>query len=107
MVPHSAPPPPPEPRSLHPDTVAVLRAVIAERWRSTADSDAELAAAVARVAREAKADGLRPEELIVALKRIEEDVRGATGTLRATDFETRQRFREWLVTSCIRAYFGE
>jgi hypothetical protein len=106
MVPHSASPPPPEPRSLHPDTVTSLRTVIAERWRAVSDTESALAAVVARAAHEAREDGLRPEELIIALKRIEQDVLGAPGTLRATDIEARQRFREWLVTSCVRAYFA-
>ena len=107
MVPNSASPPPPEPRSLHPDTAAELRAVIAERWRAVSDTENALAAVVARVAREARVDGLRPEELIIALKAIEEDVLGAPGTLRADDFDARRRFREWLVTSCVRAYFAD
>ena len=106
MVPHSASSPPPEPRSLHPETVAALRAVIAERWRAVSGTEDALAAIIARVAREAREDGLHPEELIVALKAIEQDVLGGVGTLRADDVEARRRFREWLVSTCVRAYFA-
>lgn len=107
MVPQSASPPPSEPRRLHPETESALRAVIAQEWRAVAGSQEALSGIVARVAREARADGLRPEELIIILKQVEAQVLGAPGTLRADDLEARRRFREWLVTSCVRAYFAE
>ena len=107
MVPQSASPPPPEPRRLHPETESALRAVIAEEWRAAAGSQEALAGVVARVAREARDDGLRPEELIIILKQVETQVLGAPGTLRAGDLDARRRFREWLVSSCVRAYFAE
>lgn len=107
MVPLSASPPPPGPRSLHPDTVAALRSAIAERWRAASSAESALADIVARVAREARESGLQPESLIIALKGIEQDVLGASGSLRGEDVEARRRFREWLVSSCVRAYFAE
>ena len=84
----------------------MLRAAIADRWREAPDTADVLVAAIARVAREAHADGLRPEELIVALKGIEAQVLGAPGTLRGNDLDARQRFRAWLVSACVRAYFA-
>ena len=107
MVPHSAIPPTPEPRSLHPETVAALRSAIAERWRDGSGAESALVAVIARVSRDARAAGLRPEELIIALKAIEQDVLGAPGTLRADDVEARRRFREWLVSNCVKAYFAD
>lgn len=106
MVPHSASPPPPERRALRPETVAELHTVIAEHWRSMPGTGAALNALLARVSTEARADGVRAEELIIALKSLEAAVLGAPGTLRANDVEARRRFREWLVSQCITAYFA-
>jgi hypothetical protein len=106
MDPHSASLPA-ESRALHPQTEAELRAVIADRWRAVSETEEALSMAVGRVAREARANGMRPEELLIALKSIEAQVLGAHGTLRGDDMEARRRFREWLVSNCVRAYFAE
>ena len=85
----------------------MLRTVIAERWRALEDAEGRLSAAVMRAAREAKELGLRPEELIILLKGIEDEVIAQPGTLRASDLDARRRFREWLVSNCLRAYFSD
>ena len=107
MVPDSRFHPPEPARSLSEETAAALRAVIAERWRAVEDAEGRLAHVVTQAAREAKALGLRPEELIIFLKGIEDDVMAQPGTLRASDLDARRRFREWLVSSCLRAYFSD
>ena len=47
---------------------------------------------------------MRPEELLLALKAIEEDV---AETLKVVDTQDRDRFRIWLVRACMRAFFSE
>ena len=98
---------PPSPRSLSPETAEALRVAIADGWRAGQESQARLHDVLVRAAREAHDQGLRPEELIVALKHVEEDVMGQPGTLRSTDVDARRRFREWMVSACVRAYFGK
>ena len=104
MVPQDSRQPPPS-RTLAPETSEALRVVIAERWRATEDADARLSAALVQAAHEAHERGLRPEELIIAMKTLEEEVMGRPGALRATDPDARRRFREWLVSACLKAYF--
>lgn len=106
MVPHSSSSPPPGHRPLSDATRDALRAAIAGHWRGAEGSEPALAGAIAGAAREAHAQGLRPEALIVALKDIADEVAGAPEALRASDADARRRFREWLVTSCVKAYFG-
>ena len=106
MVPQDSRQPPPA-RQLSPETADALRAAIAEGWRAGQQTEERLQAVLARAAREAHELGLRPEELIVALKRVEEEVMGQPGALRATDADARRRFREWMVSACVRAYFGK
>ena len=105
MVPEDSRHPPP-PRGLSPHTAEALRTAIADGWRAGQDAEQRLSEVLRQAAREAHEQGLRPEELIVALKRVEEDVMGQPGALRATDVEARRRFREWMVSACVRAYFG-
>ncbi|HZO19678.1 MAG TPA: hypothetical protein VFB46_11890 [Gemmatimonadaceae bacterium] len=64
--------------------------------------DQALHAALKSVAAEARERSLRPEELIVTLKQIVEEVPGA----RVSSIEER-RLREWIVTTCISAYFED
>lgn len=106
MVPNSASPPPPDPRSLDPEALRELRTVIAQRWREVTATERALSVLIKRIADDARARGLRPEELIIALKAVEEEVLGGTATLRGDDAAVRRRFREWLVSSCVHAYFA-
>ena len=47
---------------------------------------------------------MRAEELLLALKAIEEEV---AKTLGVVDTQDRDRFRIWLVGACMRAFFAE
>lgn len=53
-------------------------------------------------AREARARGLRAEELLLELKGIEQQVANA---LDLEDREARDRFRTWLIHSCLDTFF--
>jgi len=92
-------------RSLSPDVAARLRSALAAHWSSKAqDDDAELTSALTSAAKDAHALGMRPEELLLALKAIEEEV---AKTLRVIDTQDRDRFRIWLVGACMLAFFVE
>ena len=106
MVPQKSPPPGPR-RQLSPETTQELRDVISERWRALEQSEERLRSAVRAASDEARERGLRPEELIRILKEIEADVFEQHGPVRASDQDLRVRIREFLVTSCINAYFDE
>ena len=90
----------PESRSLSEPTLEHLRRAIQERRQSPAIGDTLLQEALHAVAAEARERSLRPEELIVALKQVMDEPRSARGG----SGEERQ-LREWIVTTCIRAYF--
>ena len=107
MVPHTSPPPSDPAPELSPATLRALRDVLEERWRALEDADGRLHEAVHTAAREAKALGIRPEHLIVAMKRLESEIFAQRRAIRARDPEARVRFREWLVSSCLEAYFEE
>ena len=91
-------------RSLSLDVTARFRAALGSHWAEAERGDAELAMALEAVAQDARARGLRPEELLVAMKAIEEDV---AETLRVHETQDRDRFRMWLVGACMRAFFTE
>jgi hypothetical protein len=106
MVPQNSPPPPERARKLSPETIRSLRDVIAERWRALEDSEERLRAAVRAAAVEGRNRGLHPEELLITLKELESEVFAQPGAVRAVDRDARRRFREWLITSCLEAYFS-
>jgi hypothetical protein len=89
----------PESRSLSEPTLEQLRRAIHERRQSPAVGDAAIQVALQAVAAEARALSLRPEELIVALKQVMDEPRP-----RPNSSEERH-LREWIVTTCIQAYF--
>lgn len=90
----------PESRPLSEPTLEQLRRAIQERRQSPAAGDATLHTALHTVASEARERSLRPEELIVALKQVVDEAPGS----RSSSSEER-RLREWIVTTCIKAYF--
>jgi hypothetical protein len=91
----------PESRPLSEPTLGHLRRALAEQRRSPSDaSNGELQQALQAVATEARAHALRPEELIVTLKQIMDE--SSPGRVPTVDD---RRLREWIVTTCIRAYF--
>ena len=105
MVPQDSRQPPP-PRALSPETTETLRQAIAEHWRAIEGAQERLGDTLSHAVTEARELGLRPEEVIVALKQIEDGVLARPEGLRTDDPDVRRRFREWLVSSCLRAYFG-
>jgi hypothetical protein len=95
--------PPPEPRSLSASTLARLRTVIEQRTTDPRATDGELRDVLRAAAEEARERSLRPEELIIALKTVLEDLGARRPGWSAID---QLHFREWLVTTGIRAYYG-
>ena len=106
MVPQGSHLPPDGARSLSPETLDELRAVIVARWSGVDGADARLAEVLGRAAGEARARSIQPEELLVTLRLLEEEIMARPGDLRGADPDARRRFREWLVQSCLRAYFA-
>jgi hypothetical protein len=90
----------PDSRPLSEPTLEQLRRAIQERRQSPDPGEATLQAALQVVATEARQRSLRPEELIVALKQVMDEHPGS----RSASGEER-RLREWVVTTCIRAYY--
>jgi hypothetical protein len=89
---------------LAPDVAALLRSALCARWTDHASFDGPLTKALAAAAQDAHARGLRPEELLVALKAIEQDVALSQDVV---DTQDRDRFRIWLVGACMRAFFAD
>ena len=90
----------PESRPLSEATLEQLRRAIQSRRQTPAAGDEPLQSALRAVAAEARERSLRPEELIVTLKQVMDEPRNA----RSSTSEERQ-LREWVVTTCIRAYY--
>lgn len=86
------------------EVASQLRTAISQRWTRPEHADGALVAALAIAAREARDRSLRPEELLIALKAIEEDVAVAS---KVANSEERDRFRFWLVGACMRAFFSD
>ena len=81
-----------------------LRDAIALRMHDPSRPDDELRVVLRDVAAEARTRALRPEELIVSLKAVLSQV----GSARFPSSPDEQRkLQEWLVTSCIQAYFAK
>ena len=95
--------PPPEPRTLSASTLARLRTVIGQRTADPSVRDGELRDALRAAAEEARESALRPEELIIALKALLQELTIARPGWNEID---QLHFREWLVTTSIRAYYG-
>jgi hypothetical protein len=106
MVPQGSNSTPDGARALSAETMDALRAVIADRWREADGAESRLAEVLTRAAHEARARAMQPEELLVTLRQLEEELIARPGTLRGTDPDARRRFREWMVQSCLRAWFG-
>ena len=93
-----------ENRPLSPEVTRQLRAALSTRWTHPSAFDAPLTEALSAAARDARARGLRPEELLLALKAVEQDV---ALSLEIDDTQDRDRFRIWLVGACMRAFFAQ
>ena len=81
-----------------------LRDAIVMRLRDPSAADDDLRAVLHDVAAEARTRSLRPEELIVSLKSVLAQV-GSARFPSAPDEQ--RRLQEWLVTTCIHAYFSK
>lgn len=68
-------------------------------------ADAALCEALAAASRDARERTVRPEVLIVLLKRLEEELAEGDAFLRRVPAEDRRKLREWVVTTCVRTYF--
>lgn len=90
----------PESRPLSAHAIAQLRQAILDRRQTPAVGDDALRHALEIVAAEARERALRPEELIVTLKQVIDESPGP----RLNSGDDR-RLREWIVSTCIRAYF--
>lgn len=89
--------------SLPPEIAAQLRAALVARWKESEAYDSMLERALDAAAQDAKARGLRAEELLLSLKKSEQEV---ADTLDVADTQDRDRFRIWLVGACMRAFFA-
>lgn len=90
----------PDSRPLSEPTLDQLRKALQGRRQSPATGDEALRRALRATATEARQRSLRPEELIVALKQVLDEPHNP----KPTSVEERQ-LREWVVTTCIEAYF--
>ncbi|HEY2854344.1 MAG TPA: hypothetical protein VGJ18_15925 [Gemmatimonadaceae bacterium] len=91
-----------EERSLSAEVTRQLHSSLTARWVDPAGGEHALNGALAAAADDARTRGLRPEELLLALKAIEEEVATALDVI---DTQDRDRFRTWLVGACMRAFF--
>ena len=89
--------------TLPPEIASQLRAALVARWKESEAYDSLLESALTAAAENAKARGLRAEELLLALKKSEQEV---ADTLDVADTQNRDRFRIWLVGACMRAFFA-
>ena len=96
--------PGPEPRPLSDDVRSRLREAIDASFREGGASTDVLRAALRDAATEARARGLRPEELVIALQALLDDTPGGAHGLPAGD---QLRIRERILSACISAYFRQ
>jgi hypothetical protein len=92
----------PEPRPLREDTTAALRDAVLALWTRPADGDAALQAAITRTIEEARERSLRAEDVIVAFKDLLTNLPELNGRERRLEAI---KFRERLITLCIKAYY--
>jgi hypothetical protein len=92
----------PPPRPLSHEVRALLRGAIAGVFRNDPGSAEGLRDALRETAVEARDRGLRPEELIIALKVILDDLPNDIQGLSAVD---KAKTRDKVISACISAYF--
>jgi hypothetical protein len=93
----------PEPRPLGDGTIAALRDAVLHVWKYPDEGDAALRDAMAQMVDEARQRALRAEDLIVAFK----DLLAHLPELNAAERRLEAaRFRERLITLCIKAYYA-
>ena len=93
----------PEPQPLGDETSAALRDAVLRLWNHAGEGEGALHDAVARTVSEAHRRGLRAEDLILAFK----DLLLHLPELNAPDRRLEAvRFRERLITLCIKSYYN-
>ena len=93
----------PEPRPLGDATAAALRDAVLRLWSHPTEGDAGLQTAGAQTVAEARQRSLRAEDLILAFK----DLLASMPELNAPERRLEAaRFRERLITLCIKAYYA-
>ena len=88
--------------ALSPGSATLLRRAVTSRLHDRSDSERELRDALHVVAAEARERGLRPEELVVALKSLFD---ATSSEVSPHGADESRRLREWIVATCIRAYY--
>ena len=93
----------PERRRLSAETVSELRRAVLLFWTAPQAADSQLGSAMDGLVREARERSLRAEEVLVEVK----SVLAALPELEAPERRMESaRFREQLITRCIKAYYG-
>lgn len=94
----------PERPRLSEQTVAELRHAVLQLWTAPGAADGQLGRAMDALVREARERALRAEDVLI-------EVKGLLADLPQLDDPNRRmesaRFREHLVTRCIKAYYGK
>ena len=81
-----------------------LRTALGEQLRHPDGPTPEVTGALRRLAHEAHANGVSPEELLVTFKQMWNSLVEST---RPTSADQSERMRQTLVTLCIKAYYAE
>jgi hypothetical protein len=81
-----------------------LRSALTEQLRKPDQPMPELNTLLRRVAHEAREKNIRPEELLIAFKKLWNSLAESMRPQSADQFE---RIRQNLVTLCIKAYYAE
>jgi hypothetical protein len=90
--------------SLSESTMMELRLALVEQLKKPDAPNPELSELLQRVAREARAGNVRPEQLLLIFKQLWNSL---NESLRPQQAEQQERVRERLVTVCIKAYYAE
>jgi hypothetical protein len=81
-----------------------LESALADQIRRSGHPTPELSSLLKRIARESRANNIRPEELLVIFKRVWNSL---AETTRPQNADQSERMRQDLVTLCIKAYYAE
>ncbi len=85
-------------------TIKELRTALTEQLKRPDGPTPELASLLRKVAQEARAQSIPPEELIVSFKELWNSL---AESLRPQNADQYERVRQRLVTLCIQAYYAE
>ena len=91
-------------KSLSESTMKELRSALMEQLKTPDHPTPELSRLLQRVAREARKENIRAEELIVTFKEVWNSL---SDSLRPKNAEQQERVRQRLITLSIQAYYAE